>query len=253
MTGQPAISRRRSREVALALALAVWALAGIAAAQKEANVASRPAVVLESPGGCRLVVDGERGRWSFDAGGRHVLSEASVEVLVPRPIALPSGTRFLRFRLSQRGGDWDAYVGYLEFRAGDQDRPLYADSFTSQTPREQYVRADNILWRTATEGGLICPNARDVWAEIVYETRATELRWVYQVVGEEDVIEVEASPDGETWTRLVRKSGEGGIQPHFGDEDAVPLAASIAEPLGPARCRAEVVHDRLGEGQRATL
>jgi len=246
-------TRRPATMILLALAgLGRGAVHGRdAAAQKEANAMGTAAVVVESPADCRVEVDGERGTWSLDVAGRRVISQAAVGVVVPRPVAIPEGTRFLKFRLFQRGGDWDAYIGYLEFRAGD--RPLYKDGFTSQTPREQYVRADNLLWRTETEGGLICPDARDVWAEIVYETRATEVRWVYQVVHEDDAIEVQASPDGAQWMTLVRKSGEGGIQPHFRDEDAAPLAATVTESLGPARCRTEAVQDRLGEGRQATL
>jgi len=209
--------------------------------------------VLESASGWRLVLDGERGAWTFEVAGRPVISEARVETILPRPVAIPEGTRFVRFRLFQHGGDWDAYVGYLEFRRRGEERASYSDSFTSETPRQAYVRAENALWRTDTEGGLLCPNARDVWAEIVYEAAPTEIRWVYQVVDADDVIEVYASADGDAWTLLARKSGEGGITPHFRDEDAVPLVDAQAVALRPARCRKSAADDKLGPAERAVL
>jgi len=200
----------------------------------------------------RVLVDPRKGSWSFEAGSRRAISDAQVEVVLARPLSLPVGNRFVKFRLRQHGGDWDAYLGYLEFRTPGQPKPSYVDSFTATTPRGKYVRAENMLWRTATEGGLICPNARDVWAEIVYETTATQIRWVYQVVHDDDVIEVCASADGKRWSPLVRKTGEGGITPRYRDEDAVPMLGSETVRPGFVRCSAAPAQDALGPARRIT-
>jgi len=232
----------------LILALTIPAASQVVNADMDAASA-----VLESTSGCRLLLDGERGAWTFEVDGQAVVAEARVAAIVPRAVAIPEGTRFIRLRLFQHGGDWDAYLGYLEFRRRGEEQASYRDSFTSETLRKAYARAENVMWRTDTEGGLLCPNARDVWAEIVYEAAPTEIRWVYQVVDADSVIEVYASADGDAWTLLTRKSGEGGITPHFRDEDAAPLMDAQAVPLGPARCRKSAADDKLGPAERAVL
>jgi hypothetical protein len=251
-----------SEKVLVGLLLATWLLAGAGTVRGQVagearNAAGQPAgqvvVVGKSPSASRLIVDPARGAWSFEAGGRRAISDARVEVVLPRPVAVPQGTRFVKFRLFQHGGDWNAYLGYVEFRVPGQAAPTYADSFTAQTPREKYVRAENLAWRTATEGGLICPMARDVWAEIVYETRAADIRCVYQAVRSDDVIEVHTSADGKSWSLLARKSGEGGITPRFQDGDAVLLSDTEVISLGPARCTTASAKDKLGEVKQIAL
>ena len=228
-------------------------LAWTTSSRTQAQTAKENVVLAGSSPACQLAVDPRQGSWALLVAGKPVISGAKVEVVLPVPIAIPKGTRFVRFRLFQHGGDWHAYIGYLEFRSPDQVDPLYRDSFTMVTPRNRYVRAENLVWRTDTEGGLICPRGRDRWSEIVYETRATEIRWVYQAVTSKDVIEVDVSPDGRSWQKIARRSGEGGITPHYRDEDAMPLADTHVVALGSAECHTSQVQDKLGPARCVTL
>jgi len=190
------------------------------------------ALALAQPAaGLRAEVVPDGPAWSLYADGMQLVRNARVGVAVSVPIEMPEATRFVKFRLIQDGGDWDAYIGYLELGASEDGQPTFADSFRKVTPADGHVRQTNLLWRTETEGGLICPQRRGEWAEIVFPTRGPHLLWVYQVVHADDIIEVWTSPDDQTYELLTTVTNEGGLQGRWEDADAGPLVRRQFCPL----------------------
>jgi len=155
----------------------------------------------------------------------------------------------------QEGGDWHAYIGCLQFGGDESGKGAeYADSFRQPTPPERYVSATNVMWRPNVEDGLICPEARKEWAEIVYRTSQKNTWWVVQAVGREEAVEVYGSTDGKAWTLLTRVSETGGVTPAHRDEDKKPLGSLVRSFLaGPGTQATEAFRDALGRGTKIVL
>jgi hypothetical protein len=158
------------------------------------------------------------------------------------PAAIPETTRFVKIRMLQTDGDWDAYVGYLSL-GSDGGHPVFEDGFTTVTATDRYVRQSGVTWRTDTEGGLICPERRNEWAEIVFPTRGGAFRWICQAVHTDDIVEVWASPDDREYVKVAQVSGAGGLAGRWQDADAQPLTGLAFRPL-----RGTVTEARFEDG-----